>query len=62
MEQFKTTTELADNTALTSSRPHSRTETMLKTRPRDLEYLEVKLSIKSKQSPGKSKTPWTAGG
>lgn len=45
MEQFKTTTELADNIALTSSRPHSRPETTLKTRPRDLEYLEVQLSL-----------------
>lgn len=59
---FKPTVELPDNTAITSSRPRSHTETTLKTRPRDLEYLEVQLSVESKQDPGKDKTPWTAGG
>lgn len=62
MEQFKTTTELADNTAITSSRPHSPTETTLKTRHKDLEYLEVQLSVKRKQALGNCKTPWFAGG
>lgn len=59
---FKPTIELPDNTAIISSRSHSCTETTLKTRSRDLEYLEVQLSVESKQSPGKGKTPWTAGG